>query len=125
MSNMTRFKYVQLLLIPALIAGWGLDLYFSNGAGAQEKNAFLADRHGDRGQECDSCHKDNATKGDVPSEVCMECHGDRQQIMALTEEVMPNPHDSHEDLICGNCHHGHKASENSCIQCHEFEFKVP
>jgi hypothetical protein len=60
-------------------------------------------------------------------EQCFSCHGNYDKLADKTDgKGSHNPHASHNgDLPCESCHHVHKASENFCAGCHQFEFKVP
>lgn len=94
---------------------------------AQGQGAFLADRHQAKGLNCAACHRESPPKAAVPSEICLQCHGPADKLAEKTSAVQPhNPHDSHlGEIACDQCHHGHKAPENACAQCHAFGFKVP
>ena len=88
--------------------------------------SYLADKHRVAGIACEGCHKENPPKEQVPTAVCIKCHGDQAKLTNRTQKVIPNPHDSHlGDVKCGLCHHAHKPSENYCGNCHEFGYKVP
>jgi hypothetical protein len=102
----------------------GLCLLTGNASAADAK--FLGDKHKAAGISCDSCHKETPPKQEVPTAVCLGCHGTYEALAKKSEKVEPNPHDSHEGkLDCGVCHHSHKASELSCSRCHPFGLKVP
>jgi hypothetical protein len=104
----------------------GITLLCSTSLRGAESKPFLADKHQSLGIACDQCHKENPPKEKVPTEVCMGCHGGYDQLPELTKKVIPNPHESHNgNLPCEACHHAHKASENQCLSCHDFNFKVP
>ena len=121
-------KYSWIFVIPALvIAIYTLIPEVPNQAYAQGAGKFLADRHQAKGMNCATCHKESPPKADVPSDVCMKCHGTAEKLAEKTSKVKPhNPHDSHlGEVACDQCHKGHKASVNSCGQCHTFGFKVP
>lgn len=120
-------KFPQLLLIMMIVIAIGmLALGWSTRTLAEEKKQFLADRHQTKGQTCASCHKESPPKSNVASAICLQCHGDAEKLAIKTREVRPNPHDSHlGEMACDKCHHGHKASEDACGQCHNFGFKTP
>lgn len=89
---------------------------------------FLANRHIERGQQCDTCHeKDMKIKMNGDLEACTACHGDYEAMIQRTEgRYETNPHAQHEGLLpCIECHKGHKEGVNYCGGCHNFEFKVP
>lgn len=89
--------------------------------------SFLGDRHKSRALECDQCHKENPPPKAAFPETCISCHGDAAQMAEKTNKVSPNPHYSPHFEIddCTSCHHAHKTSEDQCIQCHNYGFKVP
>jgi len=88
--------------------------------------SLLADKHNTAGIACEDCHKENSPKDQVPTAICIKCHGDQAKIAERTREIIPNPHDSHlGNLKCEFCHHIHKPSENYCMSCHDFDYKVP
>jgi len=119
-----RFRI--LILEMAALWGWGLfTLSLCCPAWAGE-GLFLADKHKDSGTDCSDCHKGSPPKQDVPITVCLGCHGDYGKVAAKTNQLDPNPHDSHlGEIECGKCHHAHKASVNFCNECHQFDMKVP
>ncbi len=88
--------------------------------------SLLLDKHKVAGISCEGCHKENPPKEQVPTPVCIECHGNQEKIAEKSRHVTPNPHDSHLGALkCELCHHAHRPSENYCGTCHEFNFKVP
>ena len=90
------------------------------------ENAFLADKHKSAGIGCEGCHKEAPPKKNVPTSVCLQCHGDNSKLAEKTEKLSPNPHDSHlGEIDCDKCHHSHKQSGDYCGSCHSFKFKVP
>lgn len=101
--------------------------FFALSSSVAFSEEFLADRHAKHGLDCSICHGLN--KDEIPSiDQCSLCHNTKQ-LVAKTRHVKPkNPHISpHYDdkLDCVNCHYGHAKSENFCLQCHNFPFKVP
>jgi hypothetical protein len=88
---------------------------------------FLADRHGAKGMNCVTCHKESPPAEKAPSAACIGCHGDNKKVAEKTAKLYPNPHESHlGEVDCQTCHHAHKASELSCAACHDkFDMKVP
>jgi fumarate reductase flavoprotein subunit len=120
----TRSKR-SLIVLSAILFLFVALLQGPDARGAEEKK-FLADRHQARGMTCASCHKEEPPKAAVPASVCLGCHGSYARIAEKTLKVEPNPHASHMgEVSCDNCHHGHKASENQCLTCHQFNFKTP
>jgi hypothetical protein len=88
---------------------------------------LLLQKHLDKKVTCNGCHRENPPATAVKTNACLSCHGTYAQLADKTEgKQAQNPHASHNgDLDCDSCHHVHKASENYCSQCHQFEFKVP
>lgn len=101
-----------------------LSALFASVCAAQE--AFLADRHVQRGVKCETCHKTQPPK-DVPMQTCQSCHGDYAALAKRTNKKDINPHASHvEDIQCNACHRGHKKPAFVCDECHQFkDIKVP
>jgi fumarate reductase flavoprotein subunit len=121
-----RFKTRGLLVLAVVLLGAAaaLSVWAADPAAAPQ-GKFLADRHQERGIQCDRCHKESPPKATVPTKVCFECHGDYDKIALKTKDVHPNPHASHEgNLDCEVCHHGHKPPRDHCAGCHTFGLKV-
>ena len=96
---------------------------FSNAFGA---DPLLADRHVNRGLNCQACHTAMPMQS-VPASQCLSCHGPYAKLAKRTDKKDINPHDSHiEEADCGLCHRGHKKPVFACDECHEFKnIKVP
>lgn len=87
------------------------------------------------GVTCEDCHGSSGKPGSttkpvaVEMEQCLTCHDSGKKVAALTAKVKPqNPHVSahyNSDLDCNVCHHQHTKSEDFCVECHTFGFKVP
>ena len=87
------------------------------------------------GVTCADCHGSSGKAGStvkpvaVEMDMCLTCHKSGEKMAALTAKVKPqNPHVSahyNSDLDCNVCHHQHAKSENFCVECHSFGFKVP
>lgn len=108
-------------LVPALY----VVIFFIAAAGCAyasgtAKNEFLADHHQDSGVACNGCHKTTPPKDDVESSACVGCHGGLAEVSKRTANLARNPHDCPHmgEVPCESCHHGHKPSENTCLQCH-------
>ena len=94
---------------------------------------FLADRHVESYMvPCESCHDPKAPgvmKQKNDQDVCTECHGDYDKLVASTQpknEAEGNPHAQHDGILpCTVCHKGHKTGKNYCAECHTWEFKTP
>ncbi|MBO5658637.1 MAG: cytochrome c3 family protein [Duodenibacillus sp.] len=102
------------------------------GAGSVQASGFLADRHVARKMTCETCHVGTAVKKNKKElEVCADCHGDydamyKKHDAKYKKMEMENPHGQHDgNLPCSACHKGHKPSKNYCLECHNFDFKVP
>ena len=83
---------------------------------------FLADKHKDLGLACKDCHGEADKADGVAMEQCLSCHESWDKLKKAPRAVKlhRNPHDGHyPDLDCNNCHHGHKAMENYCDNCHK------
>lgn len=87
----------------------------------------LVHSHQLSGMTCVKCHGEGKKKP-VETEVCESCH-DPLKVEKKTAGVKPeNPHTSPHygnTLNCTYCHRQHEPSENFCLQCHTFDFKVP
>lgn len=99
-------------------------------ASGKDQGTLLAEKHKAKSVDCAGCHKESPPAKAVPGTVCVKCHGDQAKLAQLTIKVTPNPHASPhlnpgDPLVCEECHHVHKPSENSCNKCHEFKFKTP
>lgn len=81
--------------------------------------------HAKAGVHCFDCHQEEKpTHKAVASESCMTCHGDYPAMKALTRNVKPNPHDSHQgEIACTECHRQHKPPVVKCLECHEGKYK--
>jgi hypothetical protein len=86
------------------------------------KKPFTADIHKQRGMTCLVCHKEAKPKTDASPEVCLTCHQSMEAVAEKTADRFPNPHKNHVteamNLVCTQCHHGHKADTPLCLQCH-------
>ena len=120
MGSLAKEKKMKKLLFCFFMAA-GLSLNLSYAAG-------IADLHKSKGVECASCHGNDTKNLQEPTiNTCATCHAPKA-VAEKTKDYKPtNPHDSphyHENLECGNCHHGHSQSEDYCLQWHTFNFKV-
>jgi fumarate reductase flavoprotein subunit len=90
---------------------------------AQEKEAFSADRHKERGLACDACHGEAQPATPAPAKACLTCHESLEAVAERTKDFERNPHNNHlteaSDVECTQCHHGHKTDTPVCHQCHE------
>ncbi|HTG01368.1 MAG TPA: flavocytochrome c [Nitrospirota bacterium] len=98
------------------------------GKGAQTRDAFLAGAHKAKAIECATCHGEKTVMDDSETMVnakCIQCHG-TLSAMAEKSKHEINPHKSHLGTIsCTTCHHGHTASWTYCLNCHNFNLKIP
>lgn len=85
-------------------------------------DAFNADKHAKAGLACNSCHgSEKAAAGaKVGMDKCLSCHGPYDKLAKRTDHLILNWHENphYGDLDCNDCHHGHKADENTCKKCH-------
>ena len=105
----------------AALAAAGL-MAMASAAPATVLPATLAERHKALGLECKDCHGTKEKSEGVEMEQCLTCHESwaKLKLSARTAKLKPNPHDGHyPDLDCNNCHHGHKAMEIYCDNCHK------
>jgi hypothetical protein len=118
-------KWTGIAVLAAFAIGF-ISYWQEPACGAAGEIKYLADRHQAKGIACASCHKESPPKAAVPAAVCLGCHGSYAKIAERTMNASPNPHASHMSALpCENCHHAHKAPENQCNTCHEFNMKVP
>lgn len=99
----------------------------------KEKNGLraripLSHIHLANDMDCMDCH-DQKPFAFVSTDRCRECHGDPEEISALTQsKVEFNPHESPHygnDMDCDLCHHLHAKSENVCGDCHDLKKPTP
>lgn len=88
----------------------------------------LSHIHQLNGVTCARCHQDVKNPEPVEFKKCLTCH-DMEKVSLATSRVKPtNPHNSPhygQKADCNLCHHQHEKSENYCLQCHKFDFKIP
>lgn len=82
-------------------------------------------KHGQMGFACAMCHGDaNPPTKRAPISACMQCHESYERVAALTADVVPNPHQSHQgEVRCTLCHKSHEPSVLYCNECHQFDLK--
>lgn len=87
-------------------------------------SAFLADAHAGHKVECRACHA-AGTEKPADDKSCIACHGDLDAMAEKSEgQFSVNPHAPHGTKPgCLRCHQGHKAQENYCNKCHDFDFR--
>ncbi len=125
---MKRNTIFFIILCAVLIWGWAAAS--GSSAAQKEQGTLLGEKHKGKGVDCSGCHQESPPAKPVPSAACMKCHGDQAKLAQRTAKVTPNPHASPhlnpgDQLVCEDCHHVHKPSENACNKCHEFKFKTP
>ncbi len=95
---------------------------------ASPATPFLADLHKEKKLDCSSCHGKKTVVDDNESVVnnkCIECHGSLEKIAEKSKHEV-NPHKSHlGNINCTVCHHGHTTSWTYCLNCHNFDLKIP
>ncbi len=118
---MKTIKFMVALLVTILL-GSGSTLW------AAPNDAFLAGAHKAKGVNCAACHgakmavDDNETAVNVQ---CVQCHGTLAKVAEKSNHEI-NPHKSHlGDMSCTSCHYGHAASWTYCLNCHNFDLKIP
>lgn len=90
---------------------------------APDAGVLLGKRHEAAGIACAKCHQEKPA-APVSATVCSGCHPNVAKGEKIREKL-PNPHNAHISYeSCADCHHIHKASENQCAGCHNFEFKM-
>src|SRR5665213_2400653 len=123
MRNIRRAALATILAVIGVHASASLQAQSVPGAG----HGFLIDKHSAANVKCASCHTTSRARPPTTA-TCLGCHGGSYDALAVrTATHEPNPHQSHQgEVPCAACHHVHKASENSCVQCHaNFSFEVP
>lgn len=92
--------------------------------GSAQAAEFGADRHVAKGVACQVCHGPDMKNPVWPEEkVCTGCHN-RDDIVAKTSKLNPNPHKAPHNGDCTLCHMQHEPEVNYCEQCHNFGFKM-
>ncbi len=118
---MTFAAVVSLLLLQLSCAGTKKQPVVEEKAPAAGQ--FLAGTHQSAGVSCNDCHQESPPGNEVPTAVCLTCHGDYKD---KTASSATDPHNAHMEFPdCGNCHHAHRASENQCLSCHDFGGNTP
>lgn len=127
MKRMTVPRSVAALLVLLMIILCGGGLAAADTA--PKGKAARTSKHADKGITCAQCHGKAAKKEAVSMQQCLSCHGDTKELAARTAKVKPtNPHENRHfgtETDCNRCHHEHMTSENLCLPCHKFHFKVP
>lgn len=90
-------------------------------AAADER--LLIERHKVAGVVCAACHDETPDSVVPSSKKCIACHGPLTGLIVRTMHLTPNPHASpHVEpgatQLCTDCHHVHRPSEVTCVQCH-------
>jgi hypothetical protein len=116
MGKKRAFLKTFILLLPLLL----FSMLIAQALSAAD--VFTADKHIKAGLNCESCHgAAKVTQGaEVATAKCLSCHGPYEKLAKQTEKMSRNPHTNphYGDLDCAECHHGHRADENSCSKCH-------
>ena len=114
-----------LVLLLTALSGGGL----AAAGTAAKGQATRTSKHAGQGITCAQCHGKAPKKSAVAMQQCLGCHGDTKALAARTAQVKPtNPHENRHfgtEADCNRCHHEHMTSENLCLPCHKFNFKVP
>jgi cytochrome c nitrite reductase small subunit len=140
---------VAVVIIVAGVAAWeyheqpqfcGLCHIMDPYLASWESSNLLAEAHADADVNCLECHEptvqqqveelvkfvkddyqDPLVERKFDKQWCFRCHehGSYEQVVQLTSDLDPNPHDSyHGELECNVCHKVHRESEDYCAQCH-------
>jgi hypothetical protein len=98
-------------------------IFWTGFAITQEKTTFTADRHKGRGLKCEACHKEAQPKTPATAAACLTCHKSLEAVAGRTKDYNVNPHQNHitesSDVVCTQCHQGHKADVLLCHNCHQ------
>jgi len=88
----------------------------------------LADAHKTKGINCAACHGEKMAVDDNETNVnaaCVQCHGSLAKVAEKSKEAV-NAHKSHlGKMSCTVCHAGHTESMTYCLNCHNFNLKIP
>lgn len=96
----------------------GMQSYYMSWATSE----YLDHNHGQRDVTCAGCHEKPFPEKRTAMDQCLGCHGNYEEVAALTKDLTHNPHDSHlGEIRCTLCHKGHEESVSYCTQCHEFD----
>lgn len=121
----TNHLFAWLVLLTSALSGGGS----LTAAPVTKGKVARTSKHAGNGVTCAQCHGPSSKKAVVSMEKCLECHGDTKALAARTAKVKPtNPHENRHfgtEADCNRCHHEHVTSENLCLPCHRFHFKVP
>ncbi|MDD4242239.1 MAG: cytochrome c3 family protein [Smithellaceae bacterium] len=116
LAKILRAAVILFFLLAASPAAWSQKAADSSGP-------FLGERHKTAGIACSRCHGEKPA-APVAAGICAGCHPNVAKTEKIREDL-PNPHNAHMDYPdCTDCHHVHKASENQCGQCHNFDYKM-
>ncbi len=87
--------------------------------GVQAEKPPTAERHKAYRVDCAGCHG-TSDKKQFDHKKCLACHESYAKVAERTKKLARNPHKSHYgEVECNACHHGHKADESLCAQCHQ------
>lgn len=104
-----------------------------------EETTHLANAHAAAGVGCKDCHSDytvtdeaqslvnfvtgnyysEPTRIRVADDMCLQCHVSMEHQADRTDYLTRNPHRSHFDLRCQDCHMGHDDQIDYCSTCHD------
>jgi len=104
-----------------------------------EEETHLANAHYQAGVGCKDCHADYSIVDELTSlvdyvtgnyyaepirrrmddDMCLGCHISMEHQAERTDFITRNPHQSHFDLGCQDCHLGHDDQIDYCSSCHE------
>lgn len=75
-----------------------------------------------------SDYKNPLEEREFDQQWCLQCHehGIYEEVLALTADLEPNPHEPyHGELQCNVCHNVHRESQDHCVACHETALSEP
>jgi fumarate reductase flavoprotein subunit len=95
---------------------------------AAANEPFLANAHQTKGLSCAACHGEKMDVDDnetIVNAKCTQCHGSLAKVAEKSREAV-NAHKSHlGGMNCTVCHAGHTESVTYCLNCHNFDLKIP
>jgi len=118
---MKSFKLLALIPLAILVM-------VASTPGAYGNEPYLADAHKTKGLNCAACHGAKMAVDDNETAVnasCVQCHGSLAKVAEKSKEAV-NAHKSHLGIMnCTVCHAGHTDSAAYCLNCHNFNMKIP
>lgn len=90
-------------------------------------SGHLDHKHGLKKLSCGACHDAPFPSKRVPTERCIGCHGNYDQLAQKSSIHASGfwTHFSEKEIGCNACHKAHQDSVFLCNQCHTFDQKMP